>query len=137
MSRRAAFRLAIAAIVALAGTVAAEDRPVSWRRDPFHRVAQPAKSVESPLQGLSLAQLSLAAVLWGEVIEPRALLQDAEGTGFIVTTGTRVGMEGGTVSAIEPGRVVIASPDPASDHTRHVILELFPKAVVSREERKR
>lgn len=137
MSRHAAGRLAIGGIATIAGVAVAQDSPNPWPRDPFRRVLPAENNADNPLQSLSLTQLTLVAVLWGDAIEPRALLQDPEGAGFIVTTGTKVGAEGGVVSAIEPGRVLVAAPAPASEPSRRMVLELFPRGLNSQSERKR
>lgn len=141
MSQRAPCGVALAASVALAGAAGADDSTGSLRRDPFRRtvphVVPMERTEDGPLQRLTLAQLSLAAVLWGEGVEPRAMLQDSEGTGFLITTGARVGVEGGIVSAIEPGRVIVEQPDPASEDGRQVVLEVFPRGLASPQEQER
>jgi Tfp pilus assembly protein PilP len=41
------------------------------------------------------------------VREPKALIEDNSGLGYIVTRGTFIGSKGGVVRAIEPQRVVV------------------------------
>jgi hypothetical protein len=45
-------------------------------------------------------------VIW-ETGEPRALIEDSGGLGYIVMRGTLVGPHGGIIKAIEPKRVVV------------------------------
>ena len=83
------------------------------KRDPFF---PPFRMVESetdttdepktPLQRFDVGQLKLVGVIW-ESDEPRALIEDSGGLGYIVTRGTLIGSRGGIVKAIEPKRIVI------------------------------
>jgi len=90
----------------------AEDQPYdsSGRRDPFRppRVGSPTPSGEArtPLQRYDIGQLRLVAVIY-DTSEPRAVVEDDQGLGYIVRVGTPVGPNGGQVHTIEPGRVVI------------------------------
>ena len=83
------------------------------KRDPFtppFSTAAPetADSDEprTPLQRFDLGQLKLVGVIW-ETDEPRALIEDSGGLGYIITRGTLIGSRGGIVKTIEPKRVVI------------------------------
>ena len=52
-----------------------------------------------PLQRYELGELKLVGILWTNK-GPRALVEDAEGKGYSVTPGTRIGRSGGVVSRI-------------------------------------
>lgn len=83
------------------------------KRDPFFppfRTTE-SESVEmnepkTPLQRFDVGQLKLVGVIW-EAEEPRALVEDSGGLGYIVTRGTLIGSRGGVVKAIEPKRITI------------------------------
>ena len=83
------------------------------KRDPF---SPPFRTTESepleadepktPLQRFDIGQLKLVGVIW-EMEEPRALIEDGGGLGYIVTRGTLIGSRGGVIKTIEPKRIVI------------------------------
>lgn len=90
----------------------AEDPPydAAGRRDPFRPlhgegVAEQGET-RTPLQRYDVGQLRLVAVIY-DTREPRAVVEDDQGLGYIVRIGTPVGSNGGQVSAIERGRVVV------------------------------
>ena len=84
------------------------------KRDPFRPflamrepVLPPEEGVQrGPLQKYDLSQLKLVAILVGGG-EGRAVLEDSEGKGYIVTTGTYVGSRYGKVTAIQKDQVTI------------------------------
>ena len=79
------------------------------RRDPFRppRVgAVLSGEPRTPLQRYEIGQLKLVAVIY-ETREPRAVVEDDQGLGYIVKVGTPIGPNGGQVRAIERGRVVV------------------------------
>ena len=83
------------------------------KRDPFtppFSTAAPettdSDEPKTPLQRFDLGQLKLVGVIW-ETDEPRALIEDSGGLGYIITRGTLIGSRGGIVKMIEPKRVVI------------------------------
>jgi Tfp pilus assembly protein PilP len=91
------------------------DRPrysSAGRRDPFRpltlRAKAPTRAREnlSPLERYELGQLKLVAVIW-DVKEPRAMVEDAAGLGYIVTRGTLIGPNEGKVKEIKPAEVVV------------------------------
>lgn len=92
-----------------AGARAAGPSPEAGR-DPF---APPASTREGeapmPLRRHALAQLRLAGTVCGIGLA-RALIEDPSGLGFVVVAGDVVGAEGGRVTSIGPGRVVIDRP---------------------------
>jgi type IV pilus assembly protein PilP len=85
---------------------------VDTRRDPFRpftldlRPAMDDTEILSPLQRFELPQLRLAGVVL-DLATPRAMLQDNNGMGYIVTPGTPIGRRRGVVRSIEPRRVVV------------------------------
>ena len=91
----------------------ADDAPydVTGRRDPFRppRFSVPNQHTgepRTPLQRYDVGQLRLVAVIYN-TSDPRAVVEDDEGLGYIVRNGTPIGSSGGVVKTIERGRVVI------------------------------
>jgi type IV pilus assembly protein PilP len=79
------------------------------RRDPF-RPPRAAASVRgetiTPLQRYDIGQLRLVAIIY-DTSQPRAVVEDDQGIGYIVRVGTQIGPNGGQVEGIERGRVLI------------------------------
>jgi len=75
---------------------------------PFYRQPEQAapEEAKTPLQRFDLGQLKLVGVILEEQ-EPKALIEDSGGLGYIVTKGTPIGSKGGVIKAIEPKRVVV------------------------------
>ncbi|MEW5722408.1 MAG: pilus assembly protein PilP [Thermodesulfobacteriota bacterium] len=59
-----------------------------------------------PIQRLALSQFRLVAVVIAAE-NTRALVEDSTGTGYIIKAGTKIGLQNGTVTAIEPGQVQV------------------------------
>ena len=82
------------------------------KRDPFlspfyRQPEQEAlEEARTPLQRFDLGQLKLVGVIL-EDKEPKALIEDSGGLGYIVTKGTPIGSKGGVIKVIEPKRVVV------------------------------
>ena len=80
------------------------------RRDPFRppRAGTTAHTGEqrTPLQRYEITQLRLVAVIY-DTKDPRAVVEDDQGLGYIVHVGTPIGPNGGQVRGIERGRVLI------------------------------
>lgn len=77
------------------------------RRDPFRPFVIDNKRLQlTPLQKYELGQLKVAGVISGPST-PRAMVEDGGGMGYIVTIGTPMGPNGGVVTAILPGRIVV------------------------------
>jgi Tfp pilus assembly protein PilP len=74
---------------------------------PFYRQPEQAapEEAKTPLQRFDLGQLKLVGVILEK--EPKALIEDSGGLGYIVTEGTPIGSKGGVIKAIEPKRVVV------------------------------
>ena len=77
-------------------------------RDPFAAPPAPRVEAATPLQRLEIDQLRLVALVYQPVA--RALLEDAAGIGYLAGPGTAIGPRGGTVVAIERGRLRIREP---------------------------
>jgi len=84
------------------------------KRDPFQpfiATQTPVKPIDeevpiTPLQKYDLSQLKLVAILVGKG-EGRAMVEDAEGKGYIVEKGVYVGRNFGKVKAVLKDRVII------------------------------
>jgi type IV pilus assembly protein PilP len=82
------------------------------KRDPFRPLALKTKAGSRPRENLSpleryeIGQLTLVGIVW-DISEPRAMVEDATGLGYIVKVGTPIGTNDGKVKAIKPTEVVI------------------------------
>jgi type IV pilus assembly protein PilP len=82
------------------------------RRDPFRAPRANAAgglaldTPRTPLQRYELGQLRLVAIIYNTK-EPRAVVEDDQGLGYIIKVGTPIGMSGGQVQSIERGRVLV------------------------------
>jgi type IV pilus assembly protein PilP len=82
------------------------------KRDPFrppYMVGMrrgAAEAPKTPLQRYELGQLKLVGVVW-EQDEPKALIEDSAGLGYVVGRGALIGPNGGVVKRIEPDRLVV------------------------------
>jgi len=83
------------------------------KRDPFvsfikgeeHRKAG-ATALLPPLQRYDLGELKFVGVIWTKK-GPMGLVEDAEGKGYSVTVGTRIGRSGGVVSRITGKEILV------------------------------
>jgi type IV pilus assembly protein PilP len=82
------------------------------KRDPFQPLnlktkagSQPKENL-SPLERFDLGQLKLVGIVW-DVKEPRAMIEDTAGLGYIVKIGTPIGSSEGRVKAIYRSEVVV------------------------------
>lgn len=85
----------------------------SGKRDPFfsplYRVTEQSPTTSearTPLQRLDLGQFKVVGILL-ETDEPKALIEDNSGLGYIVTPGTLIGSKGGIIKSIEPDRILV------------------------------
>lgn len=76
--------------------------------DPFEPIIgkQEGGTAVSPLEQYSLDQLKLVAIIWG-VPEPRAMVEDPQGKGYIIKKGTKIGKNQGVVIKILDNEVVV------------------------------
>jgi Tfp pilus assembly protein PilP len=81
-------------------------------RDPFRpmtmrtKVNTRSRENLSPLERLDLTQLKVVGVVW-DIKEPRAMVEDSTGLGYVVKVGTPIGNNGGTVKVIRRNQIVI------------------------------
>ena len=82
------------------------------KRDPFQPLPLKVKATRRPRENLSpleryeLGQLQLVGIVW-DAKEPRAMVEDAAGLGYIVKVGTPIGPNEGKIKAIRPTEVVV------------------------------
>ncbi|MGE5218791.1 MAG: pilus assembly protein PilP [Chloroflexota bacterium] len=81
-------------------------------RDPFRpmtlraKVPRRAKENLSPLERFDLSQLKLVGIIW-DIKEPRAMVEDSAGLGYVVKVGTPIGNNEGKIKAIHHNEVVV------------------------------
>lgn len=81
-------------------------------RDPFRpmtmrtKVNTKARENLSPLERLDLAQLKVVGIVW-DIKDPRAMVEDSAGLGYVVKVGTPIGSNDGTVKAIHRNQIVV------------------------------
>ncbi len=100
--------------------------------DPFRSYARRQVTFDpegssSPLERFDLTQLSVMGIVWN-LDEPRALVRDPTGKGYIVRAGTPIGKNKGRILRIEDNKVVVK--ETYLDHldratTKEVDLELY------------
>ena len=80
----------------------------------------------TPLQRYEIGQLKLVAIIY-DTTQPRAVVEDDQGLGYIVRVGTAIGANGGRVRDIERGRVLIEEDSIdfyGESHVSNVVMEL-------------
>jgi len=81
-------------------------------RDPFRpmnlrtKTAPRARENLSPLERFELGQLKIVGIIW-DLKEPRALIEDTAGLGYVVKVGTPMGSNDGTVKVIRRNEVIV------------------------------
>jgi type IV pilus assembly protein PilP len=115
-----------------APTAAAYHYDPTDKVDPFksyirREVTLEGEGTSSPLERFDLSQLTVMGIIW-EVDEPRALVRDPTGKGYIVRAGTPIGKNKGRIVRIEDNKVVVK--ETYLDHldratTKEVELELY------------
>ncbi|MGH8545491.1 MAG: pilus assembly protein PilP, partial [Gammaproteobacteria bacterium] len=81
------------------------------KRDPFRPATMKAGTVSrrrenlSPLERFDLGQLKVVGVVWN-IKEPRAMVEDSGGLGYIVKIGTPIGVNDGKIKAIGRNAIV-------------------------------
>jgi type IV pilus assembly protein PilP len=92
------------------------------------KVEQAAKPGSgTPLENMELSALKLVAIVWS-IPNPRAMVEDGGGKGYILTVGTRIGKNQGEVKNISSAGVVVREKYEDSDgkiKTREVPLRLY------------
>ncbi len=82
----------------------------------------------TPLERYDLSQLKLVAIIWN-IKEPRAMVEDSTGKGYIISPGTSIGKNKGVVTKINStGIVVTEKVEEATGKisTRDTIIKLYP-----------
>lgn len=81
-------------------------------RDPFRPMtlrtkvnSRPRENL-SPLERFDLSQLKIVGVVW-DIKEPRAMVEDSTGLGYVVKVGTPIGSNDGRVKAIQRDQIVV------------------------------
>jgi type IV pilus assembly protein PilP len=83
----------------------------------------------TPLERMDLAQLKLVAVIWN-VPQPRGMVEDTTGKGYILSIGTPIGKNKGKVTQITSTGVLVTERYETSSgkfKSREVILKLYPE----------
>ena len=90
------------------------------KRDPFVSFAkgdaQKMKDDQSslpPLQRYELGELKMVGVIWGKGVAS-ALVEDAEGKGYTVLVGNRIGRSGGVVTRITDKEITVREEFPGA-----------------------
>ncbi|MSQ46770.1 MAG: hypothetical protein EXR78_00035 [Deltaproteobacteria bacterium] len=105
------------------------------KRDPFfsplNRVIEQsgmADEAKTPLQRLDLGQFRVVGIIL-ETPEPKALIEDNSGLGYIVTSGTLIGSNGGMIKSIEPNRILVEEYETDFFGKRKVLEKEMPLTV--------
>lgn len=87
-----------------------------------------ALETATPLERVDLGQLKLVAVIWN-ISDPRGMVEDATGKGYILSVGTPIGKSRGKVTQINSSGIVVTERFEASAgkfKSREVTLKLYP-----------
>ena len=81
------------------------------KRNPFKpglpaKNRRPSRENLSPLERYELGQLKLVGIVW-DAKEPKAMVEDSAGLGYVVKVGTAIGNNDGKIRAINKNEVVI------------------------------
>lgn len=77
-------------------------RPITLKR----QVTRKPRENLSPLERYEIGQLKLVGVIW-DIKEPKAVVEDGAGLGYIIKVGTPIGSNEGKVKEIRTNEVVI------------------------------
>ncbi len=90
--------------------------------EPFDLSASPEPIGGSSLVTYKLGQLRLTAVITAPTGEKKGIVEDSQGRGYTVSTGTRIGVEGGVVASIEADmiKIVITKVDFTGKETQTI-----------------
>ncbi|MBI5967087.1 MAG: pilus assembly protein PilP [Deltaproteobacteria bacterium] len=83
----------------------------------------------TPLERMDLAQLKLVAVIWN-VPDPKGMVEDGTGKGYVLSIGTSIGKHKGKVTQITPKGVMVSEKhetSPGKFKTHEVTLKLYPE----------
>lgn len=82
------------------------------KRDPFQPLSMKPKRSRrnrerlSPLERYEIGQLKVVGIVW-DVKEPKAMVEDATGLGYVVKVGTPIGPNEGKIKLIKPNEIVV------------------------------
>lgn len=106
----------------------------SSQRDPFRPMTLRTKGETtrrrenlSPLERLELSQLKLVGIVW-DIKEPRAMVEDSTGLGYVLRVGTPIGSNDGRVKVIHRNEVIVEefySDDSGARKKRDVGMKLM------------
>jgi len=95
-----------------AETPAAAPARKEGSRDPFRPMTmrtkintRPRENL-SPLERVDLGQLKIVGIVW-DIKEPRAMIEDTAGLGYVVKVGTPIGSNDGKVKAIHRNQLIV------------------------------
>jgi type IV pilus assembly protein PilP len=60
----------------------------------------------SPLERFDLGQLKIVGIVW-DIREPRAMIEDTAGLGYVIRVGTPIGSNDGKVKAIHRNQIIV------------------------------
>jgi type IV pilus assembly protein PilP len=86
-----------------------------------------ALETATPLERMDLGQLKLVAVIWN-ISDPRGMVEDATGKGYILSVGTPIGKSRGKVTQINSSGIVVTERFEAfagKFKSREVTLKLY------------
>ena len=95
-----------------AGADKVEAAPKALSRDPFRpmtmrtKLNSSARENLSPLERFDLGQLKIVGIVW-DLKEPRAMIEDPAGLGYVVKVGTPIGNHDGKVKAIHRNQIIV------------------------------
>jgi type IV pilus assembly protein PilP len=80
----------------------------------------------TPLERMDLDKIKLVAIVWA-VPDPKAMVEDSGGKGYIISKGTRIGKNKGQVTQITGNGVVVTEREgsPGNIKNREVTLKLY------------
>jgi len=82
----------------------------------------------TPLERMDLGQLKLVAVVWN-IANPRGMVEDSTGKGYILSIGTPIGKNKGKVTQINSSGIVVTErfeDSMGKFKSRQVTLKLYP-----------
>jgi type IV pilus assembly protein PilP len=91
------------------------------------RIIEDVSRTATPLEKMDLSQLKLVAIIWN-IKDPRAMVEDGAGKGYIIASGTPLGKNKGKVTHITSAGVAVSEPYETSSgkySTRVVTLKLY------------
>jgi type IV pilus assembly protein PilP len=90
--------------------------------------AQAALEAGTPLERMDLGQLKLVAVIWN-ISDPKGMVEDETGKGYILSIGTPIGKNRGKVTQINSSGILVTERFEDSSgkfKSRQVTLKLYP-----------